>query len=665
MKSSCCSRLQIFFFVILAAARSGAQEFPPSHPVSIYRQASAARADGDYYRAIELFREALTKNPSYFDAVLSLAEIYFQLEEYDQALDLSKKALALSPASAAARVLQGRILIGTGEAPAAQKIFEAILREQPNNIEARLAMAELDIAGGKNRNAVNEYLETLQISPQNRKALLSLALIQQAAGNTSAAADYFDMAVRFHGDTPLTRLLAGEFYLAGGNLAAARRHAGIALTLNPDYEAAYMLLGQIELLEGKYPAVYTTMDTILKLNRNNPAAWYLKAMAALYMGNPKDAITLLRTLLSLGQENEIARITLEDTLREFFPAEDPLRKEFADYHFVRGGRFRERNLFSRAYEEYRRGLQLNPYSPEGRKAFADIIEKLGYYARSYAVMQFLEAQKMADEDILESLEMGESFLEDSVSREWNIDQLLVPRRKFSLSLFFDLSSSNLIHRSSGIYLTRYFSDLLSGSPLLAPPALAIEVKNYGEAFQEARQRESDYFLILTYSETSREFVIKADLYLSRTGGKIDSFQVYRTGNDRVQNSLTRMISDLSSRFPLRGELLQREFERGLVNLGRVDGIKEEERLLIVPRNSLSLKHDRLEFSWKPEDILGNFTIKKIDDMVAEGVVNKNGFFDRINPGDTIFRDTRDEKNPEQPLPAVPDRPLFKLIQSIQ
>jgi tetratricopeptide (TPR) repeat protein len=652
--------------VFCAAWQLSAQEFPPSHPVSLYRRGTTAVADGDYYRAIEFFRDALSKNPAYFDAELALAEVYFRLEEYDQALDLAKKALALSPSSVDARILHGRILIGMGELQAARGSFEAILAGQPNNIEARLAMAELDIAGGKNRNAINEYLETLQIAPGNRKALLSLALIHQNAGNRESAGSYFDLALRFHGDSPLTQLLAGEFYLAEGNPVAARRHAGLALSLNPHYEEAYMLLAQTDLLEGKYSAVYSAADNILKLNRNREPAWYLKAIAALHIGNPKEAVTLLRTLLALGPENEIARITLEDTLREFFPVEDALRKEFAEYHFVRGGRFSERNLFSRAYEEYRRGLQINPYSVEGRKAFADIVQKLGFYARSYAALQFLQAQNMADAAVIESLEMGASILEDRVSREWNIDQLLAPRRKFSLSLFFDGNASNLLHRNSGLYLARHFSDILTGSSLLAPPGLVMGVNSYGEAFQEARQRESDYFLILGFAETPREFVIRADLYLSRTGGKIDSFQVYRTGNDRVQNGMTRMLADLAARFPLRGDLLRREFERGLINLGLVDGLKEGEELLIIPKDSLSLKYDRLEFSWNPGDVLGKLTVKKLDDLVAEGFIEKNGFFDRINPGDTVFRDTAAQNaQPNQPPPPIPDRPLYKMIQGIR
>ncbi|MDR1316089.1 MAG: tetratricopeptide repeat protein [Spirochaetales bacterium] len=657
--------LFLLVLALCAARELPAQEFPPSHPVSLYLQGREAAADGDYYRAIELLREALSKNPAYLDAELALAGIYFQLEEYDQALELANKSLALSPASVAARILHGRILVGLGDIQAARGSFETILSSQPNNIEARLAMAELDIAGGKNRNAINEYLETLQIAPGNRKALLSLALIHQAAGNRESAGTYFDLALRFHGDSPLTQLLAGGFYLAEGDLAAARQHAGLALNLNPHYEEAYMLLGQADLQEGKYPSVYSISDTVLKLNRNNLSAWYLKAIAALHTGKHQETITLLRTLLSLEPENEIARITLEDTLREFFPIEDSQRGEFAEYHFVRGGRFMERNLFSRAYEEYRRGLQINPYSVEGRKAFADIVQKLGFYARSYAVLQFLQTQNLADTAVNENLEMGASLLEDRVSREWNIDQILTPRRKFNISLFFDRNASGLLHPSSGLYLTRYFSDLLTGSSLLAPPGLIIEVKNYGEAFQEARQRASDYFLVLGFAQTTREFVIKADLYLSRTGGKIDSFQVYRTGNDRVQSSMTRMLADLSARFPLRGDLLQREFERGLINLGLADGLREDEELLIISKNSLSLKYDRLEFSWQPQDILGKLTIKKLDDLVAEGVIEKNGFFDRINPGDTVFRDTSENQTTSQPPPPIPDRSLYKMIQGIQ
>jgi hypothetical protein len=53
-------------------------------------------------------------------------------------------------------------------------------------------------------------------------------------------------------------------------------------------------------------------------------------------------------------------------------------------------------------------------------------------------------------------------------------------------------------------------------------------------------------------------------------------------------------------------------------------------------------------------------------MVCEGTIEKKGFFDRINPGDTVFYDRGETQTKEHPtLPGIPDRPLYKKILSIR
>jgi hypothetical protein len=344
--------------------------------------------------------------------------------------------------------------------------------------------------------------------------------------------------------------------------------------------------------------------------------------------------------------------------------EDPLRKNYADYHFQRGDRFQERNLFSRAHEEYRRGLQIDPYSRRGRIAFSDILSKLGFRSRSLSALTFLKEQKLSDRDTDEKIETAESLLEDRVSRDWGVEEGIPAGQRFVLSVFVDSSAGFLLHHDSGSYLARYFGDLLVGSPRFTLATEPRAVSDYGIAFQESRQRGSEYFILLSFSETEREFSVSADLYLSRTGGKIDSFRIYRTGNDRIQNGLIRLTADLTERFPLRGSLMKREFERGLVNLGGLDGLKAGDSLLIFPEKAVTLKHDVLQFAYKPEDILGTLSVTRTDDAVSEGTIEKRGFFDRINPGDTVIPGKPPEKAAENGG-EMPEVPLYKKILRIR
>jgi len=651
---------------LLAASPTpgAAQSAPPEDPVRLYRLGAESAARGDYYRALEHFRRALDRNPVYADALLACGEIYFLLEEFDQALPLADRALALSPGNAAAGILRGRILAGLGDYPAAEAAFRTALEREPHNVEGRLAKAELDILRGKNAAAAAEILETLNAAPNNRRALLSLAVLYQNTGNPAEARRYFELALRHHGEVVETQVLAGEFYLREGRLREAQRCAEAALSIQEDHEGALILLGSVHLARKDYQAVYGLMDRVLRRNRQNSSAWYLKSMSSLRLGRPEETIRLLGSLLALRPEDEIARITLEDTLREHFPMEDPLRKTYAAYHFQRGDRFQERNLFSRAMEEYRRGLQVDPYSKPGRIAFSDILSRLGFRGRSLNALAFLRNQNLSDPEVEEKIELAESLLEDRVSRTWGMDDSVPAKGGFAVSVFTDSASGTSLHQDSEIYLARYLADLLVGSPRFSLITDPQKVQHYGAAFQESRQRGGEYFIILSFQETEREFSVSADLYLSRTGGRIDSIRIRRGGNDRIQGALTRLAADLAERFPPRGRLLGRNFDKGLANLGRVDGIAEGDLLLILPSREVALKHDELRFTFDPQEVLGTLRITKIDDTMSEGVIERRGFFDRINPGDALIPGKAPEPEKEKAEDGAAP-PLYKRILRIR
>jgi len=645
-----------------------AQELPPDHPISLYRQGMEYRRIGDFYRALELFRAATLKNPAYFDPIFASAELFFQLEEYDEALKMVDAALRLSRRDSAARVLKARILVGMGKFTEASDIYTNLLREEPNNTDARLGKAELDLALGKNRNATLEYLDTLKRFPDSRRALLSLGVLLSQQGNVQEAETYFDAALRYHSDNPIVHYLVGEYYFRQRKYDLAVERAKTALSIKPDYLEAHQLLGWISFQQGDYAEAYSRMDRLLSLNRANPLGFYLKALSALRLGKKDEGITLLRSLVTLAPEDEVARITLEDSLKEILPVEDNLRKTYAQYHFDRGDKFQDRNLFQRALEEYRRGLQIDPYSKRGRLAYAEIQQKIGFPGYAYNSLEFLKKQNLADRTALEQLEILTSILSYRPAMRWQYDQFIHRKPSLSLSLFVDLTSGTLQHGFSELFLARYLADLLIGIPSVQIPYPPMVAHTFGEAFQEARQRGTDYFILLSFGQTAREFSIQGDLFLSRTGGKIETFAVYRIGNDRVQNALLQVSSLIKGKLPLRGELLKREFERALVGLGSTDGVKKGDKFLILPAQAVSLKNDSIGFVYSPKEILGTFTVTEVDDLLCEGTVVKEGFFDRINPGDVIipYEEQKPKGEPSpSPVPTPSALMLYKKILRIQ
>jgi len=112
--------------------------------------------------------------------------------------------------------------------------------------------------------------------------------------------------------------------------------------------------------------------------------------------------------------------------------------------------------------------------------------------------------------------------------------------------------------------------------------------------------------------------------------------IFRTANERVRNAFLKLASEVEELLPLRARLLTREFDRGVIDLGRLNGVKEEDNFIIIKKGKLRLKNDSIGFLFAESDVLGEFTVTRSDENLAEGIVTKKSFFDRINQGDILI-----------------------------
>ena len=120
----------------------------------------------------------------------------------------------------------------------------------------------------------------------------------------------------------------------------------------------------------------------------------------------------------------------------------------------------------------------------------------------------------------------------------------------------------------------------------------------------------------------------------------------------------------AGRIPLRGTLLERQFDHGLINLGSRDGVKEGDELVIVKKGAAALEHDALGFTYDDQDRIGTLTVAGLDESVAEGTVARRDFFDLINSGDQLLTASPVEES--EPAPPPPEergllRRLFALV----
>lgn len=630
-----------------------------SSVVELYYSGRKAQDLGDYYTALEIYKSCLEINRNYIGPIIGLAEIYMALEEYEEALKYLQRAKILDSGNTELWVLEGRINIGLENYSRAEQLFSSVVQREPYNQQAQLGFAEIALAQGKLEAARIKYNDALRMNPENKKALLSLVLLLGTQKDYVLAEKYLNLVLSIYPTSEDTRYIAASYYLLKGNLREAENHVLFLLTENPENNSARNLYISILMATGRFREVIPVAESLLKKDRSNPQLWYSLGQSYLETGSHQKAINSFLTAVALKPEDEISRAALEYSVMDTTEIRSAQRQSIAAYHFNKGRGYQERNLTAKALLEYRRGLMIDPSSKEGRIGYARIFKQQGLPAKYLEELMVLKTQGSADRDINDEIEITRSRLSDSVTNSWSVDQYMYEKSSYSFSVFTNPIGNNLDYFGGEIYLRRLFTDYLKNYQNIMPKIHQRNVTGFGDAFRSAREAGTDYFIILSFSESERFFTVTVKTYLTSTGTLLSETKIQRTGNDKIQEALWRSADNIHRELPVFGRILKRNFNSVLIDLGSRDGISPEDNLLVIKNRTLILRKDSFGYEYLNGDILGSVLITGTDEMVSEGEVKIASFFDLINPGDFVIFEIK--KEPEAPVQPETPKGLLRTI----
>jgi hypothetical protein len=153
-----------------------------------------------------------------------------------------------------------------------------------------------------------------------------------------------------------------------------------------------------------------------------------------------------------------------------------------------------------------------------------------------------------------------------------------------------------------------------------------------------------------------------DVYLSRTGARMASFAVFRTGNDKMRDALMKLCTQIAELLPARGTLLVRKFGQGLVDLGTFQGVKKDDKLVIVRQGGVRLRPDTPGLAYEDGDVVGDFLVTGTDEGVSEGTVTGKGYFDYVNIGDQVAYPVQKTAKPAVPAAQRTGNILTRLFR---
>ena len=660
----------LVYCVAAEAQQTTAERGSPRTAVEFYTVGNAAQSSGELFAAIEYYRSAVELNPAYFEPIIALAEIFWLLGEQGQSQQYIDQARRFGRNRVELKILEARLSTSQGNFEAAEGLYREITRREPFNSGALLGRAELAVVRGEYMAADELYRMVIRLEPSNRRALLSRVLLLDLLEGPDAADIVLDAALRHHAADSQTQLLAARRFLEQNRSADARRHAQTAFDLaagsgenDDDAEQAQLLLAEIALGQNDYVDALTILEGQLQTDPNNHIAWYLHATALSGTADYAGALSSFQRALQIRPFEEIIRIALEDLLRGRFAPEDPQRARFAQYHFERGDRYRERNLLRQAQMEYRRGLQIDPFARTGRIGFADLYLLQGFRSRYLQELEVLERIGFDDVFIQDRIETYRSLQAESVGIQWDVDQFTIARDRLALAIFVDGSASRLDYPLALDYAGRYLREVLQFDGRLDVDIPVEVVADRAAAFAAARRSEADYFLLLAFQQSDRNLQIEARIFSAVSGAEIDSYLVLHSGNDRFQNAAGSIAARISAGLPLRGHIIARRDDNALIGLGQVDGISVGDRLLVIQHDRLETARNMLGYLYNEDDIIGEIEIVRVDDLVAEGRLERRGLFDLFDVGDEIFFEQNATSLPTLPAEAL--TPLYRRLLTIR
>ena len=142
---------------------AGAQEPPAAG-------SAPAQMPGPVVQMVQGYKQALAKNPKDLDALVGLANLEFDSQQWAHAIEYYSRALAIDGKNADVRVDRAIAYHAVGQNDLAKKELVRVIREKPDHKNAWLNLGVVNRELGDRAGAIKAWERYLQIDPQGEHA---------------------------------------------------------------------------------------------------------------------------------------------------------------------------------------------------------------------------------------------------------------------------------------------------------------------------------------------------------------------------------------------------------------------------------------------------------------------------------------------------------------
>jgi putative PEP-CTERM system TPR-repeat lipoprotein len=325
-------------------------------------------ATGKYEQAEKEFQKVLRQNPNNGDIHRELAEVYIHMNKPEDSMREAKLYLQSKPDDPKALALLGRGYAVKGEYEEAKKYFLEALQKDSNFITPKLDLAALYRAQGDTKGAKSLLQEIVRSDDKNTRAWYMLAQIDTAAGNREDAINAYKKIADVQPSDANALFMIGYYDLEQGDTKKADEIAERLLKEMPKRSEGYRLKGLLSFREKKFN---DAAAAFLKSNAIQPtlASYYFLGLSYYNSGALEQALSAFQKTIDLNpsfiqSRLMVAAILLQqkriDEAIEASKNAVQLDEKNALAHNVLGSAYMSKGLYDEGMKELDRAIELDP-----------------------------------------------------------------------------------------------------------------------------------------------------------------------------------------------------------------------------------------------------------------------------------------------------------------
>lgn len=272
----------------------------PSDPRVFYTSALLATDRGDLSAAITDFKEAVRRDPAFFNGWQDLGIAYAKLKRWEEAVATFAELIRLRPDSVEAAYLKALALYNAGRVSEAETEVRRALRINEGAADAHTLLGIIIASRGHaNAEAIEALSQAVSLNPKSLDAHFYLGRALYSVREYSEAVKALRAAILLNPRHAEARFFLGTALEAAGESNLAKSQYEELLKIDPDSVYGQLGLGALLVKEGKTEQAIATLKRVTATDSANFEAHFALGRAYLHAGEFEQAVGSLRTATSL------------------------------------------------------------------------------------------------------------------------------------------------------------------------------------------------------------------------------------------------------------------------------------------------------------------------------------------------------------------------------